>query len=417
VKEIPNDNKTSLPLSPNDPIVFSVNEKVLTMLSELGSVNEICTSAITTTLSGPTTAKVGEKLSLQIITKDREGKERKNGGDEFKIECKEMKRNEIELKDHQDGKYSIELIFPEIKQQQNASVSISVLLDGQHVQGSPHSIRRINPNPVLQGKFIRKFGSNGSNDGQFSSPRGIAIDNNCVYIADISNHRIQVFTKEGTFLRKWGKSGNAQGEMNAPWGIGVDTENLFVADYSNQRIQVFQKQTGTFVRLWSVGAYPYDLCLIENKVLITTNGHEVHIYQKNNGQLLQRWGGAGSTTGLFSYPGITSDGHKIYVSDTSNNRVQVFTMEGKYLSHWGTSGQGEGQVYSPIGLLHADGMIYLNTNDGRVQCFTVNGEYKKTLMKQGSKDGEIQSNVYGMDLDGEKLFVCDCGSHRIQVIE
>ena len=47
-------------------------------------------------------------------------------------------------------------------------------------------------------ELIRKFGSNGSNNGQFSCPRGVEFDNhNHVYVVDNGNHRVQKFDING----------------------------------------------------------------------------------------------------------------------------------------------------------------------------------------------------------------------------
>ena len=45
------------------------------------------------------------------------------------------------------------------------------------------------------GNFITKWGSNGSGDGQFNGPQGVAVDGSGnVYVVDAYNHRIQKFT-------------------------------------------------------------------------------------------------------------------------------------------------------------------------------------------------------------------------------
>ena len=56
------------------------------------------------------------------------------------------------------------------------------------------------------GNFIRKWGSSGNGDGQFSYPRdGITVDTSGkVHVADTYNHRVQVFDSSGNFIRKWG---------------------------------------------------------------------------------------------------------------------------------------------------------------------------------------------------------------------
>ena len=49
--------------------------------------------------------------------------------------------------------------------------------------------------------FVTKWGTEGSGDGQFKVPEGIAVDNSgYVYVADTFNHRIQVFEKKQTAI-------------------------------------------------------------------------------------------------------------------------------------------------------------------------------------------------------------------------
>ena len=67
------------------------------------------------------------------------------------------------------------------------------------------------------GKFLRHWGTSGSDDGEFNGPSGIAIDRQDVlYIVDSRNHRVQKFTKEGKFLSTWGSLGSAPGSSMLP---------------------------------------------------------------------------------------------------------------------------------------------------------------------------------------------------------
>ena len=55
------------------------------------------------------------------------------------------------------------------------------------------------------GNFITKWGSNGTDNGNFRSPTGIAVDSSDnVYVADNFNNRIQKFDSDGNFITKWG---------------------------------------------------------------------------------------------------------------------------------------------------------------------------------------------------------------------
>ena len=68
-----------------------------------------------------------------------------------------------------------------------------------------------------------------------------------VYIADWRNDRIQKFSAEGRFLVKFGSSGTGNGEFNRPTGVAVDQEGLiYVTDWGNDRLQIFEP-TGTFM--------------------------------------------------------------------------------------------------------------------------------------------------------------------------
>jgi len=93
------------------------------------------------------------------------------------------------------------------------------------------------------GIFLGKWGSLGTEDGEFNYPKGIAVDSGGnVYVADTYNHRVQVFSSNGIFLGKWGSLGTEDGQFNYPHEVAVDKYNevVYVADTYNNRIQAFE---------------------------------------------------------------------------------------------------------------------------------------------------------------------------------
>ena len=86
-----------------------------------------------------------------------------------------------------------------------------------------------------------KWGSTGTEDGQFKNPLGVAVDSSGnIYVADADNYRIQKFTSDGGFITKWGSNGTGDGQFHEPIGVAVDSSgNIYVADSGNDRIQKF----------------------------------------------------------------------------------------------------------------------------------------------------------------------------------
>ncbi len=137
--------------------------------------------------------------------------------------------------------------------------------------------------------FSSKFGSGGSDNGQFCNPYDVASDcSGCVYVADASNNRVQVFTPDGDYLRQFGKKGSQNGELDGPASICVDSDDrVYVGEYGNHRVSVFTCE----------------------------------------GVFLKSFGSEGSGPGQFNCPfGIAVD-HcgVVYVSDFNNHRVQIFS--------------------------------------------------------------------------------------------
>ena len=61
-----------------------------------------------------------------------------------------------------------------------------------------------------------------------------------VYVTEMNNDRVSIFTTEGKFLRSFGTRGSGQGQFNEPHGITIDKRGLiYVSDHENDRLQVF----------------------------------------------------------------------------------------------------------------------------------------------------------------------------------
>lgn len=123
------------------------------------------------------------------------------------------------------------------------------------------------------GKYLFDFGSHGTSDEQFTFPCGVAYDprngnivitNRIIYKKDEGNNRIQVFDSNGKFLYKFGENGTGIGLLSDPHGIAInpDTGNIAVADFRAKNIKVFDSE-GNFI--FEFGEYETEPGLIRSK--------------------------------------------------------------------------------------------------------------------------------------------------------
>ena len=93
-----------------------------------------------------------------------------------------------------------------------------------------------------EGKYQYKFGQQGRGDGEFNSPRCLAVTKSkYLMVCDQGNNRIQVFELNGKFVGKFGTQGSNLGEFNHPISVAVlSNGKIVVSDCNNNRIQLFE---------------------------------------------------------------------------------------------------------------------------------------------------------------------------------
>jgi len=93
----------------------------------------------------------------------------------------------------------------------------------------------------LQGEYLGGFGQLGDGSGDFNRPKGIALDSDGhVYVVEGLADVVQIFDERGRFLLAFGESGAREGQFWLPTGIAIRDDVIYVADAANRRVQGFR---------------------------------------------------------------------------------------------------------------------------------------------------------------------------------
>jgi NHL repeat len=244
---------------------------------------------------------------------------------------------------------------------------------------------------------VAVFGSQGTGEGQFTTPRDVAVNetnavdaSGDIYVADDLNHRVQRFDANGNFELMWGWgvddgtaafqictsgcergiTGPGDGQFDDPTGIAIDQDSgdVFVLDRDNRRVQRFDAN-GNFELMWGWGVDDGTEAL-----QTCTGGCQIGISGAGDGQL-------GATPFAPRLTVSPPDGNpgtgNVYVADpgsTDNRRVQEFDLQGTFVSKFGATGAGDGQFGNnqPLHVaVDSAGMVYISDNNAsnRVQRY------------------------------------------------
>lgn len=262
---------------------------------------------------------------------------------------------------------------------------------------------------------------------QLAQPYGLAIDSkNHLYVADSKVRAIFIFnteTKDVEFIKN-----GVHARFALITGLAIDdSDRLFVSDSVLRHVVVFDPKLRAEATIAEGMSSPAGLAIDnENRFLYVadTDLDQVLVYDADNFKLLRKIGTAGQAhrlteAGQFSRPtnvAVDSEGN-LYVSDTFNNRVEIFDADGNFMSSFGKAGDGPGYFARPKGIaIDKDGHVWVaDTVQDRVQVFTREGRLLLWLGGHGILPGQF-SAVQGLAIDkNSRVFTSEQYPGRVQM--
>jgi uncharacterized protein (TIGR03663 family) len=246
--------------------------------------------------------------------------------------------------------------------------------------------------------------------GSFSGPHGLAADaEGVIYVADSDNHRIVKLSPDGQVLDTWDSTWWQNVQNWKPGCLGSADEPLSLAD-------------GEFCEPWGVTVGPDG-----NVYVADTWNHRIQVFTPA-GEFLGKFGVFGqSGSDVSSNPSqfygprdvtVNSNGD-IYVTDTGNKRIQVFDQNFNFRSAFGGPGIIEGRLDEPVGLdIGPDNSLYVaDTWNNRIQVFSLDGLFLREWPIAGWTSQSVSNKPYlTTDSDG-RVFVSDPEGARVLVFD
>lgn len=212
---------------------------------------------------------------------------------------------------------------------------------------------------------------------------GVALDDDDrLFVSDAQLHRVLVFNPKHEQEASIGAD-----ILVRPGGVAIDKENrfLYVADTGNDVVDVFDADSFKLLRQIGKPSRKHDQ----------------------------------TDPGLFSMPecvAVDKDGN-VYVTDTFNNRLEIFDADGEFIRTFGKNGDGPADLERPKGVaVDCDGHVWIvDAAQNLVKVFNQQGRLLIYFGGQGYYPGQFMG-PWGIAIDANnRVIVSETFPGRVQM--
>ena len=385
--------------------------------SVLGQVVCSCTDPTRSVAEGNGlhAAEVGRETEFTVETKDSEEKLCYCKDDRVAVSIQSPTEGELEktIEDSKDGKYTVKYRAESVGQ-----LDLVITVNGEPLPCCPLRVQ-VTPH---QYQTVFTFGSQGNGQGQFNWPVDIAVSEKTghIAVADMNNKRIQIFSSEGKFITELGQQGPGAERLGEPWSVAFSRSGDVIVCHRTAgqlgKIAVFA-ESGEFIKHITNRHLkdPIEVTVGRDGDLIVCDWGDktIKVLSPDGTEFFQS----------FSAPDrdwlpwfAVCHQKKFFVSYHSACCVKVFNKEGVFLYNIGSKGSGDGQFIGPGGLaVDTFGcLIVCDCDNNRLQVFTLDGKFVTKIEPQHTGLGTPLSVAVSND---GRLFVTDVWEHCIHVFQ
>ncbi|MFA5372344.1 MAG: fibronectin type III domain-containing protein, partial [Sideroxydans sp.] len=263
---------------------------------------------------------------------------------------------------------------------------------------------------LADGKFQERFGAStggffGGGDKQgLDSPRGIAVHEGVVYVADTGNRRIQLFGVNGVFLHTLELSAPApvQGDRELPYKLDKavdialdDAGRVYVLDTGDALVKVYDA-SGLYLRSFAGIASPVALTVASDGVYVADERAQAILKFDFEGKLAYQFGSRGDGKSQSKkISGLANGkGQQVFIGDAGKSLINVFqTVAGVRIE---PIPRAAGRT-SVEWLANIDVEALQLAGDGKGVLYAIANQDKEGLLLK-LRDGQVEAKIILKDM-------------------
>jgi hypothetical protein len=260
----------------------------------------------------------------------------------------------------------------------------------------------------------------GERENRIGKPYGVFADaKERLFVADVKLAEVHLMDPKGGEYRTIGR-----GVFSTPISVTEDdSEHVYITDSSVGTVFRYNLRDNTLGTLTSFKMLrPTGIAYSPASKLLfvaETGKHRVIAVGLDGVQRFEI-GRRGSGAGQFNYPTDLFVDRRglLYVTDSLNSRIQIFTPDGKFLKAFGDMGDGAGNLARPKGVaVDSAGHVYVcDALQDTMQIFDDSGRLLLEVGENGAEHGQFWMPS-GLYIDPEDyVYVADSYNRRIQIL-
>ncbi|XP_078683546.1 B-box type zinc finger protein ncl-1-like [Branchiostoma floridae x Branchiostoma belcheri] len=252
---------------------------------------------------------------------------------------------------------------------------------------SPPETTQVRPNVLIGNgdvrlEHVKTVGEPGSGDGQFYASTSLAVTaEGDIVVVDYYNSRLQFLDKDGFFKKKFDLGFEplyVAALTNGELLVTGDGHKIHVLGKQGRTSRVIQvtaaSETGEPTKGIAVDGSGRIIVTIGDQVFVLSPSGDVMLKLEDKRQGQQRLGSALRVT--------VNSSNQIIVSDYWNHNLKIFDSAGRHLFTCGSEGSGPGQLVEPYCVItdSEDNIIVADGCNHRVSLFSRDGAFIRHVL-------------------------------------